>query len=105
VGDDGFDDLRQQVCLSLRMTLAYVENHAHLRELFTLQEMLSRHAADVAWHQSQQEVGPLPKASQEMPAVLRDQLAEMERQKQAMTARQQVAPNVLIHGTSYAPEP
>lgn len=42
------------LCTGLRLTLEYLCVHAHLRELFQVQELLSRHAADVAWQQSQQ---------------------------------------------------
>jgi hypothetical protein len=75
------DDLRTTLVGSLGMTLDYLCRSAPVRELFTIQELLSRHAADVAWQQSQQALGPLPKDYQEIPAVMRQQMAEMEWQQ------------------------
>jgi glucuronate isomerase len=74
-------DVKAQVECSLRLTLEYLVMHAPMRELFTIQEMLSRHAADVAWQQSQTALMPLPKDLQEMPDFMRQQLVEFERQK------------------------
>jgi glucuronate isomerase len=88
------EPLRLSLITSLGLTLDYLTTHAHLRELFTIQELLARHAADVAWQQSQQALGPLPKNHQEMPAVLRDQLAAMERQQHALAALAQGGPSM-----------
>jgi hypothetical protein len=81
------EPLRLSLITSLGLTLDYLTTHAHLRELFSLQELLARHAADVAWQQSQEALSlGMPKGHQEMPEILRDQLAAMERQQHALAA-------------------
>lgn len=61
-----------------------------------LQDMLSRHAADVAWYQSPRVLGPAQASPQELSAVLRDQVAEMERLRHALAQKQ---PQETPHGS------
>lgn len=90
MSQDVIDPLRLSVITSLGLMLDYLTTHAHLRELLSLQEMMSRHAADVAWYQSPRVLGavPLPKDAQEMPAELRAQLVEIERQNTALRTQE-----------------
>jgi hypothetical protein len=84
-------DVKAQLECSLRLTLEYLIAHAHLRELFTIQEILARHAAEASWQQSQQGLGPIPHDAPAMPSALAQQLAEMDRHNERLRSMQEQA--------------